>query len=539
MSTETSRPDRGVATAAVTITFWNLVSRILGFARVISTAAALGIAALGDTYQRTNQVSNLLFELLAGGMLFAVLVPTFVSHRQRETARDTGALAGAITTRAVAALGAVTAIGLILARPLMVALTAGVDDLSRPEQIDLGVFWLWFVLPQLMFYGVGAVSSALLQADNRFVAASVAPAGSSLIVTLTMVVFSLSYDPSQALALTAGQKILLGGGTLAATVVMAIIPVLAAARAGYPLRLGWKVPGREMATLARRGAWAAGHVGTNQVLAISTIVLAGSLNGGVIAYQTAFTFFLLPHALLAHPIFTSLYPRLATSGGEGPSADLDLFADTLGQGLRTMAALILPASALMAALATPTLDLARVGQLDHRGSELVASTLAAYLAGLAGYSITFLLTRASYALGDARSPTIINLGVTGSIIAAMVVARSLFSGPAMLVAFGLATAAGTTIGAVRQHHRVVGLVGQPIAVRQSLARSTVVAGVAGGAAWAVVAVTDFTGVVGNLLTLGVAGAIGAAAGSLVLAILGPDDVQPLLSLVSRVRRRLP
>ena len=106
--TETrARPVKGLGSAAATITFWNLISRILGFVRVLATAGALGIAALGDTYQRTNQVSNLLFELLAGGMLFAVLVPTFVSHLASNSRADAGRLAGAVSTRAVAALAGV------------------------------------------------------------------------------------------------------------------------------------------------------------------------------------------------------------------------------------------------------------------------------------------------------------------------------------------------------------------------------------------------------------------------------------------------
>ena len=69
-----------VARAATAIGAWNLVSRLTGFARALAMAAALGTTALGDTYQAANLVSNILFELLAGGVLSAVLVPTFVQR---------------------------------------------------------------------------------------------------------------------------------------------------------------------------------------------------------------------------------------------------------------------------------------------------------------------------------------------------------------------------------------------------------------------------------------------------------------------------
>lgn len=539
MTTTRARPDRGVGSAAATITFWNLVSRVLGFVRVIATAGALGIAALGDTYQRTNQVSNLLFELLAGGMLFAVLVPTFVDHLQRVDRSEVGRLAGAVATRAVTALAVVVAAGLLLADPLMAGLTAGVDGPDRQAQIDLGVFLLWFVLPQLLFYGVGAVASAVLQADHRFVATSVAPAGSSLVVTLTMVAFAAGHDPARGLALTDGQKALLGGGTLLATVVLALVPLGAAARAGYPLRPGWRVPSEELAALVRRGAWATGHVGLNQVLVIATVIFAGRIEGGVIAYQTAFTFFLLPHALLAHPIFTSLYPRLAATGASGGvGADLDGFATTLGRGLRTMGALVLPASALLAATATPALSLVQLGSFDAAGVALVGATLAAYLAGLAAYSATFLLTRASYALGDARSPTTINLAVTVVAVGAMAAATTVADGRGLLVAFGLVTAATGTAGAVVLHRRVVDRAGRPVPVAGSLARSSLVAAAAGMAAGLVVRAVGWSTPGAAVVAVGLALAAGLAAATIAVRATGTEDLDPLLAMGRRLRGRL-
>lgn len=541
MTTTRARPVQGAGSAAATITFWNLVSRILGFGRVIATAAALGIAALGDTYHRTNQVSNLLFELLAGGMLFAVLVPTFVDHLDGPDRAAVGHLAGAVATRALVALGVVVGAGLVLAEPVMTVLTAGVEGPGREDQVELGVFLLWFVLPQLLFYGVGAVASALLQADHRFVATSVAPAGASLVVTLTMVAFAAGHDPARGLALSGGQKVLLGGGTLAATVVLALVPLAATWWAGYPLRPGWAVPAGELTPLIRRGAWAAGHIGLNQVLVFATIVLAGRIDGGVIAYQTAFTFFLLPHALLAHPIFTSLYPRLAATGADGAAeaggADLDGFADTLGRGLRTMTALVLPAAAVLAAVAAPGLSLVRLGAFDTDGVTLVGSTLAAYLCGLAAYSATFLLTRASYALGDARSPTVINLWATIAAIAAMAGATTVASGRGLLVAFGLVTGLCATAGAVALHRRVVAQVGRSVPVARSMVRSAAVAAACGGSAWLVVGTLGWaTG--GTAAVALVAGSLaGLVAGAAVLAVAGSDDLAPVLALVGRMRGR--
>ena len=61
----------GAATAA---------SRGVGFVRIWVVATVLGTTYLGNTYQSSSAVSNVLFELLAAGALSAVLVPTFVRH---------------------------------------------------------------------------------------------------------------------------------------------------------------------------------------------------------------------------------------------------------------------------------------------------------------------------------------------------------------------------------------------------------------------------------------------------------------------------
>ncbi|MDQ1521099.1 MAG: putative peptidoglycan lipid flippase, partial [Actinomycetota bacterium] len=49
------------------------VSRGFGFVRVLVIAGVLGTTYLGNTFQATNSMSNVLFELLAAGALSAVL----------------------------------------------------------------------------------------------------------------------------------------------------------------------------------------------------------------------------------------------------------------------------------------------------------------------------------------------------------------------------------------------------------------------------------------------------------------------------------
>ncbi|HEX2186230.1 MAG TPA: lipid II flippase MurJ, partial [Chloroflexota bacterium] len=151
------------------ITAGNLASRVTGFVRAVVVAAVLGATFLGNTYQTANLVSNFLFELLAAGLLSSVLVPPFVKLLDSGRRHDAEELAGAILGVALAALGAVTAVALLLRPVIMRALTTAVDDPSvRSQEVELGSFLLVFFLPQVLLYAVGAVSTAVLHGARRF-----------------------------------------------------------------------------------------------------------------------------------------------------------------------------------------------------------------------------------------------------------------------------------------------------------------------------------------------------------------------------------
>lgn len=533
-----------IGRAAAVITACNLVSRISGFVRVIAIAGALGIAYLGDAYQRANEVSNVLFELLVGGLLFSVLVPSFVGLLTPTGTTDGAAdgtsntrarqLASVLATRGVVVVGAIALVGALAGPWIMHVLTIGTPESTRAEQMELGSFLLWFIMPQLVFYAAGAVASALLQADHRFLATSIAPLFNNLVVIATMVAFAIEHDPAQGFALSTGEKVLLGAGTLGGTIAMTIVPFVALWRAGLGIRPRWRTAGLGgLRPLVRRGAWAAGHVGLNEVLIGTTIVLSGRVGGGVIAFQTAYTFFLLPHALLAYPIFTALFPRLAR---KATAHDLGAFAVDLGMGMRSMILLLIPASGLLAVAAAPALSVIRLGELDAAGVTLVALVLAGYLVGLTAYSLFFLLTRASYALEDARRPTLVNLGITSVAIVGMLIATTVWSGTDLLVSFGVIQGIALTVGVVVLFRGVQGAIGARVDVVGSLVRGAVCGAVAIAASYAVTASIGWPDRSRALLAVVAGGLVGVAVYVAGLAALRAPELTRAWSALAARRR---
>ncbi|HTJ74953.1 MAG TPA: lipid II flippase MurJ [Acidimicrobiales bacterium] len=491
------------------VTAGNVVARVTGLLRVLAVGGALGATFLGNTYQTANLVSNLLFELLAAGILSSVLVPPFVSLLDGGRRDDAERLAGAVLGMALAVLGAVTVVGLALRPWIMRGLTLAVPDPAvRAAEVRLGSFLLWLFLPQILFYAVGAVATALLNGDRRFAAAAFAPVANNVVVIATMVAFRVMHGSGPGLSLPLSQRLVLAVGTTAGVVAMAGVPLVALRRAGVRLRPRWDPAAPALRGLLRAGGWAAAYLALSQLLVGVTLVLANRVEGGVVAYQIAFTAFLLPFAVLAHPVLTTVYPGLAA---HAHARRWPAFAESLGAGARSIAFLVLPASALLVALARPALRVVQLGDLDVAGTQLVARVLAAYALGLVGYAGLQLLTRASYAAGDTRTPALVNLGVAGGGALLMVGLYGAASGTQRVVVLGLAHSVAMVTGAAVLAALVRRRVGAAWPLSATLGRSAAGAVVAGVVARVVADLAPGSGRAGAFLSLGAGGLAGVAA----------------------------
>lgn len=437
---------------AAGITAWNIAARLTGFVRVILVGGALGATFLGNTYQSANVVSNVLFELLAAGMLGAVLVPAIVGRLASGTRADARFLAGAVLGRALVLLTPVVVVGVLAAPWLMRALSAGVADSGvRADQIRLGSFLLVFFLPQILLYAVLAVTTAMLQADGRFAAAAAAPVANNVVVSATLAWFWIRGGVGLDLALV--DRVVLAAGTTAGVLAMTVVPLVAARRADLGLRPHLAaLP--ELRALWRSGVWAAAALGATQILILTTVVLANAVEGGVVAYQIAYTFFLLPHALVAHPLATALFPRLAA---DAHRADLSAFRAGLDEGMTLLLLALLPVSGLLVGLAPVGVEAVSVGALNRDvGVTLVSGALSMYGVGLVGYSALLLLTRAAYAVDDARAP-------------ALIYCSAVATGIGLMVALALATGAEDRVRVLGAVHTIV-VLGAAVVLGGVLAR---------------------------------------------------------------------
>lgn len=402
--------------------------------------AVLGATFLGNTYQQSNLVSTLLFELLAAGLLTVPLVPALVARPQ-----NAEKLLGALWGLSLLVLGGLALLLAVFGRPVMEVLTSAAPLHVAERQAVLGAFLLWFFAPQLVLYAAGAITGAYLNARGRFAAAAAGPVANNLVVMGTMGAFFWVEGPQRSLEMSTAGKLVLGIGTTLGVAAMSALPAVAAARLGLRLRpfMGWREP--MVRAVAREGVWAGSLIGAQQILLAATLILANRVEGGVVATQLAFTFFLLPHALLAHPIYTSAFPTLAAHAA---AADLGALRSGFAGAAKRLLIVLVPAAVLLALGGEFALRLLRVGAFEDAGVELTAGALRAYCAGLLGYGVFMLLCRAWAALGETQVAGIVALSTALAGAAAMIVVSAKSDGAAMVSGLALSHSVTMSVGAL-------------------------------------------------------------------------------------------
>jgi len=423
------------------------VSRGFGALRVLAIAAILGTTYLGNTFQSSNTVSNVLFELLAAGALSAVLVPTFVGHLDAGDRSGAELLAGELLGVAILVLGAVSIIGMAAAPWLADLLTTAVPDPQiAAQQRQLTTFLLWFFIPQVVLYGLGAIATAVLHATRSFVVPAMAPIGNTIVMVGFLIAFRVMAGPDPGLDLSLAEQLMLAlGGTLGVVAFVAV-PTIAVWRSGFSLRPRFTRSHGGLRTIVALSGWASLQHAFAALLLGAAIIAGGAVEGGVVAYQVGWVFFLAPYGVIAQPIHTTILPELVAEHGAGDDA---AFRASLRWALDSMCVLLVPLSALCVALAVPAMAVLAFGSADAaQGVDMLAASLASLGLGLLPYGAYFLLARAFYVFGDSRTPAF--AGACSAVIgvAGMALSAALLDSAALVFGLGLANSLAFAVGAL-------------------------------------------------------------------------------------------
>lgn len=398
-----------------------LVSRFLGFGKTWMLGTALGLGStVNDTFINANNLPNLIFLLVAGGVFNAVLVPQIIKASK---APDRGAdYISRLLTLAVLLLFGLTAL-VTLAAPGVIELTT---QGYSPQQKALAVTFAFWCLPQIFFYGLYALLTQVLNANGAFGPAMWAPILNNVVAIAGLGMFIWLFGTNDVNTHTldnwgSTQTLLVAGfstiGVLSQTAIL-LVPVFRL-KLGLRPRFGWRGVG--LGHAARLSIWtlltaAVGQLAFLYVMRIATIPgaerirlkeagdpSASTLPGNAVL-EVASQLYLLPHSIIALSLATVLFNRMTRASQDGNRAEL---RDALSHGLRTMAVATVFGALALFALAGP-LGMFFSGGLRQDGV-MLAQTLTILALSTPFMSANFMMSRVFYANEDARTPFYVQL----------------------------------------------------------------------------------------------------------------------------------
>ncbi len=394
------------------------ISRITGYLRVAVLASAFGIQRLADSYNLANTMPNMIYELLMGGILSSLFIPIFVEYLTKQNKDEAWYVASITANLSFLILILFTLIGIIFSFPLVRTQTFLVP--GSAASVELATFFFQFFVPQIIFYGLAAIFTGLLNSYRHFAVPAFAPIVNNLTVISTVLFFVIpNLERNPQFALTA-----LAIGTTLGVISMALIQVPPLLKIGVRYYPSLDIRHPAIQKLGSLALPVLGYVLANQIGLTVTNNLAYQFRGGITAYQYSWYFFQLPYGIFAVSIMTALFPSLSEYAAK---RDFGRFRETISLGMRSTGLIIIPASIALILLSAPIIRLFyQHGRFDIEATRFTTPVLTLFAVGLFSFAIYMFLTRAFYSLQDTKTPMKTNaIGVPVNIIANIILIRFL------------------------------------------------------------------------------------------------------------------
>ncbi len=483
-----------------------------------------GVAGRINAFTVAFQVPNLVRALVADAALSSAFVPVFSELLERGERARAWRVASSLVWLTLLGLGALSAL-FIVAAPLVIA---PFGDPGGDRSLAIGLSRVLFPIVALL--GVSGIIVGILNSYEHFTVPALTPVLWNAAIVAGLVLGVPQADGIDAKLYVYAVSILVG------TVLQVFLPLPWLRGRDDRLRvvIDWRDPAvRRVFALMLPVTLGLGLINFNAV--VDSIFASRLIDPRLApsAIDKAFRIYMLPQGMFSVAVATVLFPSLARLASRG---DFDGLRDRVSLGLRQIAFLLVPASALSAVLAEPIVRLLyQRGAFEPNQTPVVAGALAAFAAGLTFNGTMLMLNRAFFSLQSNWIPTLVAL-VNLALNAVLDLAFYSFGTWGIPLATSIVNIAGTAalLWLLRRRLQRIDLRRTIDATLRIAAAAAVLAGVSYGV-WR--GLDDAVGrsLAGQLLSLGGALAIGIVTYLGSCRALGVRELEALLAL--RFRRR--
>jgi len=475
------------------------VSRVVGLVREIVFASYFGTSGSASAYTIANLVPNFVAQLFAQSALSAAFVPVFTDLLQKGRRKEALRLASTLFWIMLIGLGALTAFFILAAGVIMPIF---VGPKFSPQLVDLTVGLSRVLFPVVLLLGLNGLLVGILQSYDHFTIPAISPAVWNAVIIVLLVVLAPHFHGENEIYAFAI-------GILVATVVQLGMAFGALGRIDFRLqmRIDWHDPRiRQVLMLMLPVAIGLGIVNLDQVInsAFGSLVSEEAPR----AIENAFRVYMLPQGVFSVAVATVLFPALSRMASR---RDPDAMRSLVGNGMRQINLLMIPAATFLLVLAEPVVRLLfQRHQFTHTSTHLVAIALFWFAFSLPFGGINLLLTRTFFAVQRPWIPTRL---AAINIVVDVIVSISLYK-PLGISGLVIGTVAANAVMTGLQLHRLrIGLngrleMGQTVMIT---VRILVAAGLLAGVSWGVWKLLESllgTSLAAQIVSVGAAGAAG-------------------------------
>jgi len=391
--------DTGLLKASGSQVIPTLISRITGFLKAVALAATIGLESAGSSFAVANTLPNIVAELVLGAVLTSIVVPVLVRAEREDP--DGGS---EFTRRLLTVAGMVLLVATLasmLAAPLLINLFI---DASGGVDTRLATLFALLLLPQILFYGLGALFGAILNTRGLFGKVAWAPVLNNIVTLAVILAYYLFPGPLEA-SPTNPKLLVLGIGTTLGIVAQAVYLIPALRRMGVDLRPKWGVDAR-LKQFGGMGVAVLAYVLVSQVGFVITNRVASKYDeSGPVLFANAWLLLMVPYGVLGVSLITAIMPRMSRSAAanDTPAVVADL---SLASRLSTVG--LLPVIALFTVHGT-TLGVAlfslRGTSSAVENAGRLGTTVAVSVFGLLPFAIGLIQLRVFYARQQPWIPT--------------------------------------------------------------------------------------------------------------------------------------
>jgi putative peptidoglycan lipid II flippase len=412
------------------------LSRVLGLAREVVAASYFGVTGAMSAFTIAFQVPNLVRALFADSALQGAFVPIFTELLEKGERREAFRVASSLFFLILLLLGALTALFVLLAEPLMTVFAPGFDD--DPALRDLTVELARLMFPIVVLLALSGLVVGMLNSFEHFSVPALAPvAWNAVIIAALVGLVPVLPEEDEIYAYAIG--------ILAGTAVQFALPLpwLRGRGGRFTLTLDWRDDRvRRVLKLMLPVTIALGLI--NFSLLVNSLFGTLVSDNAPAAIDKAFRIYQLPQGLFSISIATILFPTLARFAARGARDDL---RRTMGNGVRQICLWLIPSAVIMAVLAEPITRLVyERGAFGAEATELTSTAMLWWSISLPFQGVSLLFSRTFFSLQRPWATTAlagVNLVVNAALAAALY-------GPFEIAGIVLGTVAGTIVMCVAQ-----------------------------------------------------------------------------------------